>query len=155
MGYYVRAFCKSESVPTLAKLEEFLRRTLPFVRFDAEEPRDSVLWRNAEFYYDESKGPIVVEVNIDDGPESLLRAERQEFLDELKELDESDATERVVGHLEGVKYIVSCQLLSDIDESGYEANGQLLDFFVANHEGLIQADGEGFYEGTDLSVELK
>jgi hypothetical protein len=97
----------------------------------------------------------VVEVNYDDGPESLVPAERQEFIGELNELDESEAIARVTEHLHSVRYIVCCQLLSDIDEDGYEANGQLLDYFVENHGGLIQADGEGFYEGTDLTVELK
>jgi len=155
MGYYVRAFCKSVSVPTLAEVEASLRRTLAYVRFDTDEPRNSAHWRNAEFFYDEAKSPIVVEVNVDEGPESLLQAERQEFIEELAELDESDATSRVVEHLRETKYIVSCQLLSDIDDNGYEANGQLLDYFVTNGEGLVQADGEGFYEGTELAVELK
>jgi hypothetical protein len=155
MGYYVRAFCKSASVPPLVEVEASLRRTLPFVRFDTDDPRDSVRWRKAEFFYDEMKSPIVVEVSVDEGPESLLQAERQEFIDELSELDESEATARVIEHLRGAIYIVSCQLLSDIDDGGYEANGQLLDYFVANHDGLIQADGEGFYEGSELTVELK
>jgi len=155
MGYYIRAFCKSASIPTLVEVEASLRRTLPFVRFDTDDPRDSARWRNAEFFYDEKKSPIVVEINVDEGPESLLQAERQEFIDELAELEGSDATARVAEHLRGAKYIVSCRLLSDIDEGGYEANGQLLDYFVANHDGLIQADGEGFYEGSELTVELK
>jgi hypothetical protein len=50
---------------------------------------------------------------------------------------------------------VCCQLLSDIDDDGFEANGQLLDYFVDKHEGIIQADGEGFYDGRNLAVELK
>jgi len=155
MGYYVRAFCRSESFPTLAMVQEALSRTLPLARFETDDPIETNQWRNAELIYDESKGPIVVEVNFDDGPDSLVLTEREEFIEELSELDESDAKARVIEHLRSVKYIVCCQLLSDINEGGLEANGQLLDYFVENHGGLIQADGEGFYEGTDLAVELR
>jgi len=155
MGYYVRAFCTSRTVPTLTEVENALRRTLPAVRFDTDDAKDSADWRNAEFYYSEARKPIVVEINVNDGPESLVVAERQEFIEEIRDLDDSGAKARVIDHLRRANYIVLCQLLGDIDESGFEANGQLLDFFVENHGGLIQADGEGFYEGTDLVVELK
>jgi hypothetical protein len=155
MGYYVRAFCTSRTVPTLTEVENALRRTLPAVRFDTDDARDSADWRNAELYYSEARGPIVLEVNVNHGPDSLVLAERQEFIEEVSNLDDSEAKARVVDHLRSVNYVVLCQLLGDIDESGFEANGELLDFFVENYGGLIQADGEGFYEGTDLVVELK
>lgn len=155
MGYYVRAFCISDKVPPLDEVEQTLRKTLPLVRFETEDPRDSVDWRNAELFYSDSRSPIVVEIGFDDGPESLASAERREFIDELSEIEGSAAKERVIAHLRSVKYVVCCQLLGDIDEEGFEANGQFLDYFVGNHRGLIQADGEGFYEGTDLAVELK
>lgn len=155
MGYYVRAFCRSDSVPALADVEGALRRTLPMVRFETEDPPDSAQWRIAQLHYSESKSPIVVEVNYEDGPDCLFTAERQELMDELSELCNFDAIARITEHLRGVRYIVCCQLLSDIDEEGYEANGQLLDYFVENHDAVIQADGEGFYEGGDLTVEPK
>ncbi len=44
---------------------------------------------------------------------------------------------------------------SDIDDDGYDALGNLLAYFVENNGGMIQADGEGFYEGDRLIVELE
>jgi len=43
---------------------------------------------------------------------------------------------------------------SDIDEDGYTALGHVLTYFVNNNAAIIQADGEGFYEGEKVIVEL-
>ena len=92
----------------------------------------------------------VVECNRDEGDESLAKAECQEFMDELADLEDTPAKNQVIDHLRKTRFIVSCQLLSDCDEDGYEANGQFLDYFVDHCGALIQADGEGFYERMDL-----
>ena len=80
----------------------------------------------------------------------MAKAERQEFIDELADLEDTPAKNQVIDHLRKTRFIVSCQLLSDCDEDGYEANGQFLDYFVDHCGALIQADGEGFYERMDL-----
>jgi hypothetical protein len=49
---------------------------------------------------------------------------------------------------------VAAQLLGDIDDDGYTAAGVFLSYFVDHCGGLIQADGEGFYERERLLVEL-
>jgi hypothetical protein len=82
-------------------------------------------------------------------------AERLEIIGEVGDFDHLEAKARVVEHLRSVNYIVLCQLPGDVDESGLEANGQLLDFFVKNRGGPTQADRESSWKGKKLVVELK
>lgn len=58
-------------------------------------------------------------------------------------------------HLGQTRFTVACQLpTSDIDDDGYDAVGAFLEYFVTHSGGMIQADGEGFYRGNRLIVEL-
>jgi hypothetical protein len=155
MGYYVRAFCKSHVVPTIGTVEEALRSGLPHARFETSELRTSNQWSQIELHYKGGKDPVVVEININTGPESLAAEECLEFVEAIGDPQSSKPKAHVIEHLRSTRYIVCCQLLSDIDDDGFEANGQLLDYFVDKHEGIIQADGEGFYDGRNLAVELK
>jgi hypothetical protein len=66
----------------------------------------------------------------------------------------------VLAHLRDSSAIVSVQLLSDIDDDGYDAVGYdavgvFLGCFVEHCDGMTQADGEGFYEGDRTIVELR
>jgi hypothetical protein len=62
----------------------------------------------------------------------------------------------VIVHLNSTRFIVACQLPStDIDDDGFDANGEFLNYFVERCGGMIQADGEGFYEGHEVVVPLK
>jgi hypothetical protein len=153
MPYYVRAFCNSDTVPSISELESILKSEYPAIRLETEDARDGK-WGNAEYYYKESNQPVVVECNYNDGPESLVAGECEEFIEEIGSPGLSMAKRRVLDHLKNTKYIISCQLLSDIDDDGYHLNGELLNIFVNKYGGLIQADGEGFYKGHKLVVEL-
>jgi hypothetical protein len=155
MPYYVRAFCKSESRPTIEEVEVALRAEYPTVRFKAEAAHNSREWKDAKFYYKEGKEPVIVELNVSDGPDSLAAAECGEFAEEIGKPGFSRSKARVLEHLRHTSYIISCQLLSDIDDDGYHLNGELLNYFVKNHGGIVQADAEGFYEGHKIIVKLK
>jgi hypothetical protein len=86
-------------------------------------------------------------------PVSLPNARQlccQEFIDDLANLEDTPAKKQVIAHLRKTQFIVSCQLLSDCDNDGFEANGQFLDYFVDHCGAMIHAGGEGFYERMDL-----
>jgi hypothetical protein len=76
------------------------------------------------------------------------------FIDSLEHVGESPEKQRVLEHLQHTKAVVAAQLLGDIDDDGYTAAGVFLSYFVDHCGGLIQADGEGFYERERLLVEL-
>lgn len=153
MPYYVRAFCNSSTVPTVSELEKELKSEYPSIRFETEDSRDGK-WEQVEYFYKEDKQPIVVEFNYNDGPESLVAEECDEFINEIGSPGLSMSKRKVLNHLKNTKYIISCQLLNDIDDDGYDLNGELLNIFANKYDGLIQADGEGFYKGHKLIVEL-
>lgn len=158
MPYYVRAFCTVTQPPTInAVMQSFRQRGSTFTAQveDASE-LDSRAWHQFELIYKPGNGPIVVECNRDEGEDSLAKAECQEFIEEVNDLEDAPAYARnqVIDHLRKTRFIISCQLLSDCDDDGYEANGQFLDYFVVNCGAMIQADGEGFYERMDTSKVL-
>jgi DNA gyrase/topoisomerase IV subunit B len=107
-----------------------------------------------QMYYKDGNQPVVVECNYNNGHESLAAEECEEFIEEIGNPGLSMGKRKALDHLKHTKYIISCQLLSDIDDDGYHLNGELLNIFVNNYGGLIQADGEGFYKGHKLIVEL-
>jgi hypothetical protein len=153
MPYYVRAFCTATQPPTINTVMQSLRqRGSDFTaQVDDASELNSPVWGQFELIYKPGNGPIVVECNRDQGDKSLAKAECQEFVDEVMDLEDAPAPAKgqVVGHLRKTRFIISCQLLSDCDEDGYEANGQFLDYFVEHCGAMIQADGEGFYERMD------
>ena len=153
MPYYVRAFCNSESLSTIEELEYELKQEYPEIRLESEDLREGK-WEQAEFYYKKGNQPVVVECNFNDGPESLVAEECEEFIENIGSPGISISKRKVLNHLKDTKYIISCQLLNDIDDDGYHLNGELLNIFVNKHGGLIQADGEGFYNGHKLILEL-
>ena len=61
----------------------------------------------------------------------------------------------IVDHLKATRFIVALRLpKGDMDDAGWDANGQILTYFLDHCGALIQADGEGFYEGAKLILEL-
>ena len=154
MPYYVRAFCTDESRPSIDQIESELKRDNPAARFESDDDRQSPSWSQAEFYYKSGKQPVIVEVNVNEGAESLAAEESQEFTDEIGQPGLSRSKRRVLKHLADTRFIVCCQLLGDIDDDGYHWNGELLNYYVKNHGGMIQADGEGFYDGRKVIVDL-
>lgn len=58
---------------------------------------------------------------------------------------------KIIKLLKQTSYTVCNQLPnSDMDDHGYNANGEFLKFFVDNCQGMIYADEEGFYEKNEI-----
>ena len=173
MGYYVRAFCTNPKVPDLATIQTWLREHKSSAVIDdpnhavevakAGKSRPPILdlatsdWEQVAIVYRVGKLPILAECNRDDGTnECLMREEVGEFVELVEEADRSEVTERVLEHLAATAFVIACQLpSSDIEDDGYNVNGHFLTFFVEHCGGMIQADGEGFYEGDKLVLPLK
>jgi hypothetical protein len=157
MGYYVRAFCASETVPTPRTLLEYTKKKgfslgLEAVGIDMDNDN----WEQLVWVYKDGKLPILMECNRNTSEDCLFREEIDEFLDFIGKPGISLKKRRVIGHLKESKYIIACQLpTSDIDDDGHDATGTLLTYFVVNHSAIIQADGEGFYEGNKVVVAIE
>ena len=173
MGYYVRAFCTRPPVPKLSAIQTWLAQqgsqailddpqhaveagqggTSPAPVLDLE----SSDWEQVALAYKPGKLPILVDCNRDDGAgDSLLREEVAEFIEFVDDAPPGEAKERVLRHLGATRVIIACQLPpADSDADGYDANGLLLAFFAERCGGIIQADGEGFYDGSALILAVQ
>jgi hypothetical protein len=150
MGYYLRAFCTSDNIPPLRTVLDWA--DTQGVRLEARAADLATPnWEQAELLYKPDKSPIIAEANAGD----LLREEVDEFVEFLEDVDESPEKKKVLEHLEQSKAVVAAQLIGNIDDDGYTAVGTFLTYFVDHCGGLIQADGEGFYEGDKLIVEVE
>lgn len=159
MGYYIRAFCTQGEPPPLRPVLAFSAERGARLILDSEVSKpalDDGNWEQVGIVYKDHKASILLEINRDDGDdESLMREEIEEFLEFLEEAPNNKNRRRVEKNLRNTRFIVAAQLpTSDIDEDGYVALGHVLNYFVDNNGAMIQADGEGFYDGGNVIVEL-
>jgi hypothetical protein len=70
------------------------------------------------------------------------------------ELPASPQKARVRAVLDRTRAIVSAQLLADAEHDGLAAAAALLLFYAQSSEGMVQADGTGFFDDEDLILEL-
>ncbi len=158
MPYRVRAFCVGPDIPTLAQVFEYARaQGVSLSPDETHGPTDvnSPDWSEVEISYKPGKSPLVVECNRDDGTDDCLaRVEPQEYIEDIGAPGLSLAKRRVIKHLNATRFIIVSQLLSDIDDDGYDANGTFLTYFVEHCGGMIHADGEGFYDGNKVILKL-
>jgi hypothetical protein len=152
MPYYVRAFCTGDQIPPITAIIDDLRARGVDVCAEADDEATlaSADWEQCWLKYSAAKQPIIVECNRDEGAQSLCRAECDEFVEQLEDGDETPAHRRCIDHLRATRFIIACQLLSDVEDEGFTVNGEFLGYFVRNCGGIVQADGEGFYDGDEI-----
>jgi hypothetical protein len=157
MPYYVRAFCTSESVPPAAEVIEELRSNGILVYAEAEDTfvLSTPHWTEFELHYKEGKEPIVVDCARNTGPESIAADEVAIFIEEVGCTEDCPMKDVILRHLRATRFVIACQLIMDIDDDGYEANGEFLSEFVRRCGGLIQADGEGFWDGDEIVLPMR
>jgi hypothetical protein len=160
MPYYTRVFCTSKETPQLQELYEALKNfnhEVSFEGYDMESEISPQEWKSFELSYHTQKRPLIVELNTCTDKDGLLKEEIQEFLEELgKPKFYEFSKKKVIQHLKATQFIVCTQLpTSDINDQGFEVNGDFLDYIADHFSGLIQADGEGFYRGAHLILNMK
>src|SRR5262249_25610598 len=113
---------------------------------------DSEDWEQFGFLYKPGKNGILVECNRHDGTgDCLAAAEVAEFVEMIGPPGRSKVKQKVIDHLLATRFVIACQLpSSDIDDDGFEANDEFLTYFEDMCGGMVQADGEGFYEDGKL-----
>jgi hypothetical protein len=165
VSYYLRAFCTTDGVPTLgailgsaASQGTVLTRdpsTPPWTTEQLQDrPHDSV----ALCYHPDKPPSLVVDVDHADDLSGIAE-EIEEFLERLEDVAPSPARDRIIRHLTRSRFIVAIRiptsvLGTDHEEALWQASDLLLDYFVQHSDGLIQADGEGFYEAGTLILKL-
>ena len=155
MGYFTRVFCKSNKKPSVKQILDSLNSKGYTAKSNLDqEENESENWTEFELIYKEGKLPILVEINQIGESDGLAKEEIEEFKEAIgkPKLFES-SKKRVLKHLDQTNFILCNQLpTSDIDDKGYDINGELMELFRIECEGIVQCDGEGFYSGTKLIV---
>ena len=155
MAYFFRVFCITGEPPSVAEVLQWVKergvtlRTVPAgVTTWGEEPISLV--------YDETKLPFQVEIDRNTGPDSLAAKEIGEFLEMVREIKRYPRKRsRVTEHLEKTRFLVACQIpVEDFDDAGFHALDVFMAYFLVRHDGMVQADGQGFYENGQITIEL-
>jgi hypothetical protein len=165
VSYYLRAFCTAAEVPTLGAILGSVANqgivltsepsTPPWTTEQLQDrPHDSV----ALCYHPDGPPSLVVDVDHADDPSGIAE-EVGEFLERLEDVAPSPARDLIVQHLARSRFIVAIRIPTSVlgtehEEALWQASDELLDYFVQHSDGLIQADGEGFYEAETLILKL-
>jgi hypothetical protein len=152
MSYFVRAFCK-KGIPTLGEIRAYLQTRGVNASITDIELAHGEEWCDFSVRYDAEKPPIAVEAVREP---AAVSEEIDEFIDLIEHLPSSGAANEVLAHLRATRSIVAMRIpTADIDDEGWRANDEFLGCLVERAAALVQADGEGFYKGEDLILELE
>lgn len=161
MGDYLRVFCTKEEYPTINEILKWTKLKGYYLRVDKnynDVNIDSRNWDEVAIIGEDGQRAFIAEINRDNNDkDSLMKSEVNEFLQILKEVEDCPAEElaKVIKHLNKTKYIVAIQVASDyVEEEGDTSVSVFLKYFVDNCGGMVQEDGEGFFEGDKLIVEI-
>jgi hypothetical protein len=158
MAFIVRAFCASAETPPLARIFVWTAQhgfALTLDPGSSDAAPDSPAWVVAGVLYAAGRRPFLVDVKRDRGRfATLFTAELAGFIERVEALPPSAARDRVLAQLAGTRYVVSVEYLSDADDATLSAAGAFLDYLVAQHQAMVQADGEGFWADGALLLPL-
>jgi hypothetical protein len=162
MGYYVRAFCTASMAPPLGVVLNALAARGIVLAADAVPPEDlrASDWEEATLGFGPNQRRFVVTCDRETSPgHTVVREEVQQFIEFLQDGPPSPERKRVVDHLRATRFIIACRFpaaaAADDDEGGCAAGRGFLSYFVAHCGGLVQADGEGFYEGDRIVLAVE
>jgi hypothetical protein len=161
MAYYFRAFCTASVIPTPAKVLEWVRERGVSLTIEGLEPGESeraITWDDGplSLIAAGNAAPFTVELNKNENVESLAALEINEFLAEVRATKKTRKRDRVIEHLYATQYVVPCEIpVKEFDDAGFHAVDVFLAYFLAHSDGMVQADGQGFYDMGTLIVELE
>src|SRR5262245_6915905 len=156
MGYYMRFFDTSEKPLTIGEIEGALRDVDPAYRLEAPE---SAKVPQADLYLGDG---LYAEIEINQPGDGLFEDEIAEMLEFLEDAEgkarkdaEGKARKRVEKVLKGARRIVSVRVLGQDRETDETLAGidPLWKWLFSTRAGLLQADGEGYYDADDLVLE--
>jgi hypothetical protein len=157
--FFTRVFCLRKEPPPISLLIEYLkaRGATPII---PPEVTDKLLnswnWVGMEIGYAKDKKPILVTCVRKGGAQDDIFKQDIEGLLNFVEAHREIDNWRVADQLRGCRFYIADILdKNDITEEGYDFNGWILQFFQENCDGMVQIDGQGFYdEAGELLFEL-
>ena len=157
--FFTRVFCLRKEPPPLGLLVEFLkaRGATPILPKEVNEKLlNSWNWVGVEIGYDKDRTPIMLTCVRKGGAQDDLFKQDTEGLLRFVEAHREIDNWRVADQLRACRFYVASILdKNDITDDGYDFNGWVLEFFQENCDGMVQIDGQGFYNNEgELIFEL-
>jgi hypothetical protein len=147
--FFTRVFCLRKESPPLGLLIEFLkaRGATPIIPSEVNEKLlNSWNWVGLELGYAKDRKPILLTCVRKGGAQDDVYKTDIEGLLHFVEAHHEDDNWRVVDQLRACRFYIATILdKNDISEEGYDFNGWILQFFQENCDGLVQIDGQGFF----------
>lgn len=155
MAYSIRSFCRSSDTPTIKELVYWAKQS--WRQIHVEEMPEQMWythdWDSYSFTYANDKTPIEVTLHQVKEQDGLAKKKIDKELHKLGAPGLSFRKRRVIRHLKGSRFIVTFRIPStDIDDDGYFAIEEMLNYLVKNYRGLTHTDDEGFYKGKKVFV---
>ncbi len=156
MPYWMRVFCRKAVAPTPGEiLQALTSATLPAQLYpEADVDLADSDWEQIALSLTPDGAPLTVDRDVQ-GHGAMFTEEVDESLKAVRSAPRSKSKKEIVSHLKETKQIFGLQVpTSSIDPKGWAIARAVMRFLVARCDGLVQADGEGFYRGNDLVLEL-
>lgn len=155
MAYYFRVFCNAATVPPLSDVLGWVRERGVNLHV---APGGVEAWEDdpVTLVYEEGVPPFLAELNRNDGEDSLAAQEIGEFISMLEEEAQKPRKRKeIIQHLRETKFLVACEIpVEKFSDAGFHALDVFLAYFVVHSNGMVQADGQGFYDRGKLIYEL-
>lgn len=156
MPFWMRVFCRKSIAPTPGQILEALSAAQLPAQLDPEAgvgPADPG-WEQLTLALEGDSGTLVVDRDVGLRGEAVIE-EVARFLREIRHSPRSKTRERIVEHLKDTKQVFCLQVpTASIDPTGWAVAHAVMRFLVASCDGLAHLDGEGFYHGNDLVLEV-
>ena len=149
MGYYIRYIVSDDRPVSLQDIRIAFAEAGSGYEVDGEESEATIVYDSRPI------GHVTLNVPGD----GLFDEERDELIEFAQDSSDTNAQTRVVNTLREAQGIVAVQVLfgdgdGDTDQT-LDRLAPLWTWLQANRRGLIQADGEGYYDGQELILPLE
>jgi hypothetical protein len=150
MGYYVRVFGMTKSVPTVRAALEAANRPDVVFTLEDEAALDDPNWNQINLTFTPENTWALLECDRTDS--SLFPEEVQEFLEKIGPVGRSKNKKVVAAMLQASQFVISCQLPYALSDELWEAVQRLMGIFIETSDGLFHVDDVGFYVSEQLLV---
>lgn len=147
MGYYMRYIATDERSIGLEDIRAAFAEAGTGYSVEGEEAEATVAY----------EGKPIGHVTLNVPGDGLFDEERDELIEFVEEGYDDAPRDRVASTLRSANVIVAVQVLfgvGDTDET-LDRLAPLWSWLQANRQGLIHADGEGYYDGQELILPLE
>jgi hypothetical protein len=145
LGYYMRYIVADEQPVSLEDVGKAFAKAGVEYDVDGEETEVTITYQ----------GRPIGHVTLNVPGDGLFEEERDELIEFAEEGNEAQKR-RVIDMLRAAREIVAVQVLFGNGDTGWTLDrlSPLWIWLQSNRRGLVQADGEGYYDGHDLILPL-